>query len=482
MLSLPATGDLRPVGMTTVGITETKPDGSQNVTTTPLVQDGTGMHFSAGDVQAGVPITLSAELRDQSNRLVGYGAVANPIDPSSSDSVSVTIPVRKPIVFVASDQPIATIDSTRDSADPKYQGALGATGVAIVPIDGTEIAVVTSSAVQRFATASHMPVGTPIAISFGTPTDVAPVPGQRRLVVGTTSGIAVVDVDSGMTTTYATAPADRVAVGGSADTGFTAYVLSGRVDPPNGATATCTGASTVYSVAIDSAGAMPTQLPAKGMPLADIAADGPAVFAANPCAGEVVRLDQSAQMALSLPGAAAVAIEDHRLWAAGSMPPVQPPDPKGARITLASIGVDGSGMRQIQLAPKSETVIYNGDQAQELSIDLHADTEVPFDLVVLPTGDQVALVARMDTHRDARYDTFSGTKVIPEMQATVYDVVLADAVTGGATRIRALCDLQVIGGSTAEFPDWSCAAPNEAEAPAGGEYTPATVGAVYGAR
>ena len=480
VLSLPATGDLRPTGMTTVGVTETQADGTTSVTTTPLSQGPDGMHFAAGDVPVGVPITLAAELRDQSSRLVGYGAVTAPITPSSSAAINVTIPVRKPIVFVTSDQPIATIDPTRDVGTAKYQGSLGASGVVVVPIDGTEVAVITSSGVQRYATATDMPVGSAIPTSAGTPLDAAPVPGQRRIVVGTASGIAVVDIDQGTATKIPTPEADRVAIGGSADTGFTAYVLNGRVGPPTGATASCSGASTVYAVSIDTAGATAMQLPAKGTPLADIAADGAAVFGADPCDGVVKRLDAGGALTLTLPGAAAVAIQDHRLWAAGSLPPVQPPDPKGARIELASIGVDGSGMRQIQLPPKSETVIYANDQAQELSIDLHADTEVPLDLVVLPTADQVALIARMDTHRDARGDSFG--KVIPEMAATVYDVVLADTVSGAATRIRAMCDLMVIANADAEFPDWNCAAPNEAEAPAGGEYTPAAVDAVYGAR
>ena len=123
-LSLPPSGGLRPVGMTTVAITEIQPDGTSVVSTTELEGNGDSMHFSAGDVAVGTSITLAAELRDSTGRLVGYGEVATPITPSATKTVTVTIPVRKPIVFVASTMPVTTIDPTRYSIDPMYQGSI----------------------------------------------------------------------------------------------------------------------------------------------------------------------------------------------------------------------------------------------------------------------------------------------------------------------------------------------------------------------
>jgi hypothetical protein len=329
--------------------------------------------------------------------------------------------------------------------------------------------------IQRFATATHAPSDKGIAITFGTPLDAAAVPGQRRLVIGTTNGIAVVDVDRGSVATVSGARADRVAVG-MANGAATAFALSMRVLPAMGATGTCSGSSSVYSVAIDTMSA-PVQI-ANGVPLADIAADGTAVFGANPCAGQVKRLDSGGSFTMSLDGAAALAVESHQLWAAGSTPATMS---TAAHLTVASSAIDGSGQRQVGLAPKSEIVTYDGDPLHEFSIFLHADTEIPLDLVVLPHANQVAMVARMDTHRDARLDTL-GSKVVPEMQATVYDVLLSDPVSGATTRVRALCDLQVIDNTNAEFPNWSCADPLAGEAPTNGEFTPATIGAVYGGR
>jgi hypothetical protein len=474
VLSLPPMGDLRPAGMTTVGITEMQADGSEDVATTQLVQDGSGLRFRAGEVAVGAPITLSAELRDATNRLVGFGAATDPVTPSASDATSVTIQVRKPIVYVASDRPIATIDPTRDALDPLYQHALGPLGIVVVPIDGNEVAIVTATGVQRIATATHMTIGNTIPLSFGMPLDAAPVPGQRRLVVGTTSGLVVVDIDTGTATTIPAASADRVAVGvdhGSA----TAYLLTGRVPPAIGATGTCAGSSTVYWVGIDGGG-QPAQV-ATGQ-FADIAAQGVAVYGADPCFGTVKRLDSGKPaLTLPLPGATAIAVQNRQLWAVGSTPYSST---TAASITLASIGVDGTGAQTIQLAPKTEIVTYDGDPQHELSIFLHADTEVPVDLAVLPGADQVALIARMDSHRAAAFDSIG--KVIPEMQATVYDVMLSDPVTGATTRIRASCDLQLIAKSDAEFPNWSCATVSASEAPLGGMYTPSAIDAVYGGR
>jgi hypothetical protein len=383
-------------------------------------------------------------------------------------------------VYVAGDKPIDAIDPTRDNLDPKYESALAATGIVVVPIDGTEFAVITTTSVQRFATATHV-AGKTIALSFGIPLDAAPIPGQRRLVVGTTTGLAIVDIDAGTVTTVNGARADRVAVG-VAGGAATAFALTSRVLPAMGAS-TCSGSSSVYAVTIDPTGSpMPI---ASGIPLADIAADGTAVFGANPCAGQVKRLDSGGQLMMPLQGAAALAVESHQLWAAGSIPgtpSTMTMTGTAAHITLVSTAIDGTGQHQLGLPPKSEVMTYDQDDGHELSIFLRADTEVPLDLVVLPHANQVAIVARMDSHRDAAYDVGLGTKVIPEMQASVWDVLLSDPVSGATTRIRAMCKLQLIANSDAEFPNWSCAQADAGQAPANGEFTPATIGAVYGGR
>jgi hypothetical protein len=473
-LELPPTGDLRPANMTTVAVSVTTSAGVENVTTTPL----DGMSFSAGEVSVGDPVLIGVELHDQTDRLVGFGRNLTPITPDT-DAQTVKIDVRKPFVYIASTGPVSTIDTTVDVLDPKYQGALSTAGTLAIPIDGTEMAVINGSTLQRVTTSDHKPTGTSIDLR-ATVIDAASVPGKRQIVAATATNLVVVDIDAGMNTTIPlTTKPDRIAVGGDADGGFTVYVLSGRVAAPQGMTATCTGTSSVIAVPLAGGASTPV---GGSVPLADIAASGDAVYGANPCAGSVGRLDGgSPKIQLSLSGASSVAVEGVRLWAAGSSPSAT----DGAQIILSSVQLDGTDPQTVKLTPKTEIMTYDGDPDGEFAIDLHADTEVALDLTVLPGAQTVALIARMDSTRPPRVadDGFGGTQiVIPAMVAVVHDIVLADTKTGAVRRIRSKCALTLSMTSQAEFPAWSCAAVSADETPAGGPMIPASVSALYGGR
>jgi hypothetical protein len=258
---------------------------------------------------------------------------------------------------------------------------------------------------------------------------------------------------------------------------LTVYALSGRASPPTG-TLGCTGASTVIAYALDQPNETPRMV-ATGQ-FSDIEASGDALYAANPCTGKVTRIDGAGTLSIDVRGAGALAIEGQRLWAAGTAPSTTS---QGARVRIASVRLDGSDFQEILLAPKAEVMTYDFDDANELSLNIHADTLVPLDLAVLPGAQYVALVTRMDSHRAARFDTSTATKVIPEMNALVHDIVLADPSTGAISqRIRAKCVLQLIANANAEFPNWSCIATSGAETPIGGESLPTTIGALYGGR
>jgi hypothetical protein len=470
-------GDLRPTGMATVAVGITTEEGNENVTTTPL----DGMRFSAGDVPLGEPISLRVELRDNTNRLVAFGRVEQTVKPDRSDQ-KITIPVRKPIVYISSEKSIVTIDPTFDGFDPKFQGMIaGTTGAVAFPIDGSDIGAVTGGSLQRIATADHKPAGSAMDLQVTGASDAARVPGERRMVFATGGGLVVANLETGEVRTIAATPKpDRVAVAGTIEGGFTAYALVGRVAPPTG-TGTCTGNSMVLAYSIDNPGAAPTMV-ATGQ-FSDIEATGDAIFASNPCLGQVKRLDAgSPAIMMNVAGAAALAIEGQRLWAAGSAPSNITMG-IGARIRISSIRLDGSDAQEVLLAPKAEVMTYDDDDAKELALNIHADTQVPIDLAVLPGAQYVTVITQMNSHRAARFDVISGSKVIPEMDALVTDIVLADPQTGAITqRIRAKCVLTLIAKANAEFPDLSCVTATGAETPVGGTSTPTTVGALYGGR
>lgn len=477
VLALPPTGDLRPTGMATVAIGVTEADGVENVTTTPLDD----MRFAAGDVPLGEPIKLRVELRDNTNRLVAFGVVEDAIVPDRSHQ-TIQIPVRKPIVYVSSDRTLATLDPTFEGLDPKFQGAVASSaGTLAFPVDGMEVATISGGMLQRIATADHKPVGAAINLETALPVDAVRVPGERRLVVaaesGAGAGLVVVDLDSGEVRRLTAMPAARLAITGTAEAGFTVYALVGRVAPPTG-TAACTGSSTVFAFALDGANETPAMI-ATGQ-FSDIAAAGDAVFGANPCTGAVARLDPGMpRVMMTVGGAGALAVEGGRLWIAGSAGPTTS---QGARIRVSSVRLDGTDPQETTLPPKAEVMTYDFDDANELSLNIHADTLVPIDLAVLPGAQTIAVITQMNSHRLARFDNF-GTKVIPEMDAVVHDVVLADPQAGSILqRIRAKCVLALINKTNAEFPDWSCIAPSGAEMPLGGESTPTALGAQYGGR
>ena len=473
VLSLPPAGDLRPTNMATVAVGITQEDGNENVTTTPL----DGMRFEAGDVPLDEPISLRVELRDNTNRLIAFGHVEQTITPDRSTQ-RITIPVRKPIIYVSSDRAVVTLDPTLDGFDPKFQGSIsGTTGALAFPVDGTDIGVVTGGSLQRIATADHKPVGDAMNLQVTGASDAARVPGERRMVFATGGGLVVANLDTNEVRMIAMTPKpDRVAIGGIAPS-YTVYALVGRVAPPTG-NLPCMGSSMVLAYSLDNPNDMPTPV-ATGQ-FSDIEAAGEAVFASNPCLGRVTRIDGGdPALSLSVAGAGALAVEGTRLWAAGSAPSTTT---QGARIRVASVRLDGSDMQEVLLAPKAEVMTYDYDDAKELSLNIHADTLVPLDLAVLPGAQYIAVITRMDSHRAARFDT-TGIKVIPEMNALVHDIVLADPQSGAISqRIRAKCSLMLIAKTNAEFPDWSCITTSGAETPLGGESIPTAVGALYGGR
>src|SRR5207244_2546840 len=95
--------------------------------------------------------------------------------------------------------------------------------------------------------------------------------------------------------------------------------LVGRVLPPAGPLAPCTGSSQLVTVPIDSPPAT-VQATNLAAPTSDIAAAPAtsALFATQPCAGKVVRIDGEVSRETSLERAAVLTIAGGRVWAAGS--------------------------------------------------------------------------------------------------------------------------------------------------------------------
>ena len=190
---------------------------------------------------------------------------------------------------------------------------------------------------------------------------------------------------------------------------------------------------------------------------------------------------------LALPGAAAVAVQHATLCGRGLAAAEHAPAASRSARTSSSprSTTDGTSANTTDLPPKSETMQYEDDSSFTFARTMRADTEVPIDLAVLPAGDQVALIARMDSHQDALYDEGTGQKAVPQM-----DVVDRRCRARRSDDDRADADPRELRSHGRPPAAARCSRTGAAQpatdggalTPPGGQYTPSSVDAVYGSR
>jgi hypothetical protein len=175
---------------------------------------------------------------------------------------------------------------------------------------------------------------------------------------------------------------------------------------------------------------------------------------------------------------------DHA-WALGSVPGTTD-IPGGVTVTpgypvLVDAAVDGTISTRNNLAPVIQSAHGFDLDGNDLilSRDMNASTVNPDNLVVVPPGDQVAIV--YDAHFSAPELDQGLTPVIPMMTADTFEYELLDA-TGGALvqRMLASCDLQYNGAGVA-VPNWKCEPAAGANWPAA-QFTPGALAVLYGGR
>ncbi len=507
-LSLPTATDLRPTGMQTITVIaqSAQMDPIQNT----AVIDAND-HFAAGDLPVGTDIQVDVLLRDFSSRLVGVGEAPQLVSIAGDKATELAMPVRRPFVYAASGNALYTYDPSLDPRDGKFQGALsGVTTPSLsISVGGDRLVVATGKTLQLVDTATHSVTGNAITIG-GTIADAAPVPGARQVVVAHGGGIAIVDVDDGTVTNVSGPAVDKITVGPAQDGTMTAYGLVGRVAPPAGPLDPCGGTSMMVTVPIDSPPASVTAMQL-AQPTSDLAAapTTAALFATEPCAGKVVRLDGELSMDVSLERAAVLTIAGGRVWAAGSKAssavcpdslgnpqPCGPTDTgtctsggrstgtigwasPGARLIVESIPLVGGASIEIDLPERRETMIDSEDPASEHAQVLHPIDLEPIDLVALPGGQYVSVVTK-SRYYTAELDS-STTIILPCLDATTGDWLLIDVASASvAERVRTECDLTQ--GRADIFQQWACEDPPAGEQNTGMPYLPIAVGALFGAR
>jgi hypothetical protein len=516
VLTLPNDPELRPTGMTTVTVVLTSGD-EQPIATTSVLDGNT---FSAGDLAVASDVRIEVQLRDVTNRLVGVGEASELVDIVAGESTTVSIPVRRPFVYASNGSALFSFDPTLDPTDSKFQGqVMGVTVPQVaVSVGGDRLAIVASSQVSVLATDTNKLVGQPIALP-GLTRDASAVPGTRKVAVAHDQGISIVDIDSGAVTNALVGPVDRITVGPTDNGRFLAHGLVGRVQPSINPLKTCAGSSAIVTIDVDA----PAVVTPKPLPeaVSDLAAapENVGLFATLPCSGKVVRVQGDIEGGnptfgefATLERASVIAVAGGRVYAAGTAASTPhcvnasgddaacvadaptgrcPPTgtapansvdyvTEGAHGIVLSIPLAGGMPITLDLPGRRETILDDDDPAKQHAQGLQAFGMVPLDLVALPGGQQVGLVASSNYYIQQLTDGI-GNVILPCLDATTADWLLLDLASSSiAQRVRTSCALAV--GPSDLFRNWTCDVPPPGERSAFGEYVPTSIGALFGAR
>jgi hypothetical protein len=512
-LTMPTEPDLRPTDMTTITVLASSPDMDTVANRTVL----TGTSFKAGDLPVGNKVQINVLLHNISNRLVGLGEAPELVDIKGDEQTKLTIPVRKPFVYASSGSQLYSFDTTLDPRDGKFQGRLAglSSPTVAVPV-GDKLVIAGGSQLQVVDTATHKVTGNAITLP-GAVTDAAPVPSARKVAVATATGIAIVDLDSGMVANAAVGAVDRVTVGPAADGRMVAYGLIGRVAPPESALTPCSGTSSVVAVFVDNPTVSAPKPLTGGVSSIAAAPSQAAVFAALPCVSQVAKIEgdptsEVGQLTLmkvsDLATAAAVAVLGDRVFATGTKPSVPEcqggscnsststacPDSMtgnklawvttGAQLVVQSIPIAGGMPVTLELPERRETMVDTDDMARSHAQVMHPLGTVPVDMVVLPGGQYLSIVARNSYYVESLYDALNGIYILPCIKTTSADWLLVDLASSSiSSRVRTHCMITNIRtGANVYFPNWQCDDPPPAEQSTQGDYVPTSVGALFGAR
>jgi hypothetical protein len=412
-------------------------------------------------------------------RVVGFGRAGAPVDVTDDDPVRVTIPLRRPFVYLAGADALVTVDATREPGEdyvsmmPVGAGVRAVAGTA----DGTELVVVTTSSVRLVATLTHAALSGEVALP-SEPAELAVSADGRWAAVSHRAppeGVSIVDLQA-LRAGAAVAPAfvaiDRPGAIGIA--GGVVWVLKNPND-----SLFCGGTSSVVSVPLDAPAASPDiALTSRATDLTVDPGSGAAIVNIG-CGNEVVAIDApggAPRSVYAAPGVGAVTVARGRLWMTGH---VEGPD---AHLSIIDMNLDGSDPHTLALPNTEERAVAVAleEAGQDGEIRLTADLHTAFALSVLPDGAHVAILEIAAYIGQASGDAGGGRPIIPEMQMITYEYQLVQLDTGlAAQRLRLSCEISWEPGALLDA--FRCArVPGQDEAPV--PFTATDLSVLYGSR
>lgn len=475
-LEMPTRIELSPIEaeISQIGLVTYLPDARPRSETRQVGPDQGPLTMGRVDVGQGVRLAL--EMRTANRRLVGYGRSPGAFDVVADQTVVVPMNMRRPFVYVSGGTGLATFDSTKDATvTDSYRGTIGLGRPALVAIpanDGADVVVASAAGaggeLTLVSTTDHVPSANPAIPIAAPPSDAAVTPDSRWVVVGhdgDSGGLSVVDLAAAREGRAETRFVTLGAVG--------AVSIGARAEPPmavalldRARTSGCpTGGrnSRIAAVDLSDPDAVPIVLEHSG-PLHDIAVsdDGNTVVAADACSGRLQRFSliddvQPTELAL-VPNPTAVAIENDRAWAVGTLPPG---NGLARRLIVVSVDLDGSGEVRVELPPAQERARaedFSGEPGQAAEQTMDADDLFAYDIAVAPGADHFALLTSAYYH-GAEEGSFLGQPIIPQMDLEAREYVLVNASTTAIVqRVRTQCllDWERDPFNPPFLDDWSC--------------------------
>lgn len=435
----------------------------------------------------GQRLRMAVELRTATQRLIGFGRARDVITIGADGSASIPVEVRRPFVYLGSQNGVEAIDATQDAsgglssflrridltvpaqvAVPTYDGQLLATVITRAAVPGnTASPLVHELMVLRTDDHSRAMDSLPIALRAPA-SDLAITPNGRYAVIGhvTTAdapgGVSIVDLQAAarnerLVYELLEGSVGRVSIG--AEEPDRAFVLVDRLDGLD-----CAGAtgSTVLEIWLGTSPVVHRRV-SLGTPAQDLAAsdDGSFVVVADSCGNKLWRVPSNGGMPVALrsdlENVSSVALWNNNIWAVtSSIAPAVRTEPGNAKIRVVSTELDGEIVADIPLPPMKlalETPVFS-DDGQLAALQVTADGVYAFDLAVAPGAGAIALLMR-NQYRVLE-DSNGTTTFIPDMDIETTEYLLVDVTTTTAVQhVVNQCNIARLGPALIE--DWRCA-------------------------
>jgi hypothetical protein len=457
-LDLPDDPELSPTAageVAEVALTTRSPGGERQ----RLSRSGDGAAgLELGSLAPGAELRLAVELVSGSQRLLGYGGLADPVAVSAGADLEIAINVRRPLLYVAGNpEELASFDAHADGGEGPIRGApLGAVTAAASSADGASIVAVTDEGdggrLAIISTATHE-IEREVASVGPRAADVAIAGGGRAVIAHRSAvdgsedgGVTIVELATGEAIPVRLGDVRRVVIDSA---GEVAYAL---VDAALTCSTTAPAASQIVEIGLADP-ETPRALAWSG-PAAALAIDpeSGALHVADPCRGVMTLAPGDAEPTLlfELAAASAIAIREGAVIAAGNAEGSPP------RLAVVTRALASGETRVVELPALQERAVSLDfdDTNQRVEMVADADAVTAIDLAVIPGSERVAVITASRYEIEAVADEFF--ELIPDMDLTGWELQVID---GGGTlvqRVRSLCDLDVEIESNTVLIDWRC--------------------------